>query len=168
VVGAGHTNAAAFGAGATTTRANQQVFGTASNTYTMTGITSDASKTAQGTPSYLVTSNAGGDLAAYTVGQLGLATQGDISSLQGSVGRLSNKVEDNSEGVAISMAMDAPDLQQHETLAVKLNWGNFEGENALAFAGSLRLGAHTAIDAGIGLGAQEGNVGSRAGLRLGW
>ena len=79
IVGTGHTNAA-FGAGATTTLANQQTFGTASNTYTMSGITSGASKTVQGAPSHLVTSNVGGDLAAHTFAELGLVTQGDISN----------------------------------------------------------------------------------------
>jgi hypothetical protein len=80
-VAASHTSAAAFGAGATNTRANQQSFGTASNTYTMAGITSNASKAAQGAPTTIVTSNGAGDLAAYSVADLRLATQGDVSAL---------------------------------------------------------------------------------------
>jgi hypothetical protein len=82
--------------------------------------------------------------------------------------RNADNIDENSEGVAMALAMDAPDLQQHETVAVKVNWGNFEGENALAFAGTLRLGQNTSVDAGIGVGADGGNVGSRAGLRMGW
>ena len=78
---AAFANSAAFGNGATATRANQQVFGTVSNTYTMSGLTSNASKQTQGSPTHLVTSNSSGDLAAFTVSQLGLASTGDISEL---------------------------------------------------------------------------------------
>src|SRR5262249_37998891 len=79
-------------AGATATRANQQVFGTASNTYTMPGITSDASKAAQGSPTNIVTSNASGDLAAYTPSQLGIATSSEVASLQSNVAGLQSNV----------------------------------------------------------------------------
>ena len=58
-------NSAAFGAGATATRANQQVFGTINNTYTFGGITSDASRAAQtGTFRGVVTTDANGNLAS--------------------------------------------------------------------------------------------------------
>jgi hypothetical protein len=39
------------------------MMGTVSTTYTTPGITSAASKAAQGSPTHIVTSNAGGDLA---------------------------------------------------------------------------------------------------------
>ena len=78
---AGHTGSTAVGAGATTTRADQVMLGTASDTYTMAGITSGASKAAQGAPTHLVTSNASGDLAAYSYSELGLATQKDVGRL---------------------------------------------------------------------------------------
>ena len=80
-VGTGHTNSTAVGAGATTTRVNQVMLGTASTTYTVAGIASAASKTAQGAPTSIVTSNGSGDLAAYTFAELGLASSGDVSNL---------------------------------------------------------------------------------------
>jgi hypothetical protein len=76
---AGHTNSTAIGAGATTTRANQVMVGTSGTTYTTPGITSNASKAAQGSPTHIVTSNAGGDLAAYTPSELGIATSSQHS-----------------------------------------------------------------------------------------
>jgi hypothetical protein len=124
VVGAGHTNAAAFGAGAATTRANQQVFGTEQNTYTMTGIASNASRQAQGTPSYLVTSNAGGDLAAYTPGQLGLATSGDISGLQGQINGLGRRENELTEGIATSFALAQPILEAGQRFGMTAAWGS--------------------------------------------
>src|SRR5258708_32952611 len=50
-------NGIAIGNGAPATRANQQVFGTASNTYTMSGVTSAASRSAQSGPTQIVTSD---------------------------------------------------------------------------------------------------------------
>lgn len=85
---ASDANSAAFGNGATATRADQQVFGVASNTYTMEGIPSDASKKAQGKPTHVVTSNAGGDLAAYTFAQLGVAAPGDVKKIKARIDEL--------------------------------------------------------------------------------
>lgn len=69
-LGAGATalqdNSMAIGAGVTATRENQVMLGTGSNTYTLAGITSQASTAAQAGPTYLVTTDAGGNLAAST------------------------------------------------------------------------------------------------------
>ena len=59
-----HANAAAWGQGLATARDNQQLFGNTSNTYTMTGIASAASGSAQSGPLLAVTSDAAGNLAA--------------------------------------------------------------------------------------------------------
>jgi hypothetical protein len=74
-------NSAAFGNGATVTRDNQQVFGTASNTYTMSGITSSASCAAQSGPVQIVTSDSSGNLATSTAAGLGLASTADINAI---------------------------------------------------------------------------------------
>ncbi|WP_224694053.1 YadA-like family protein [Mesorhizobium sp. BH1-1-4] len=69
-LGAGATalqdHSIAIGAGVTATRKNQVMLGAASNTYTLAGITSQASTDAQSGPTYLVTTDAGGNLAAST------------------------------------------------------------------------------------------------------
>jgi trimeric autotransporter adhesin len=82
------------------TRSNQQVYGTAADTYTMLGIASAESKAAQGTPTYLVTSNESGDLAAHTPGDLGLLTHHDLNNIN-------NEIRRNTEGVALAIAMAA-------------------------------------------------------------
>jgi hypothetical protein len=176
VVGAGHTNAAAFGAGAATTRANQQVFGTEQNTYTMTGIASNASRQAQGTPSYLVTSNAGGDLAAYTPGQLGLATSGDISGLQGQINGLGRRDNELTEGIATSFALAQPILEAGQRFGMTAAWGSSDEANAIGFSAAgvlardlLRPGSGTlALFGGLGVGTKEGQAGGRAGISFGW
>ncbi|HSD91535.1 MAG TPA: hypothetical protein VLB11_00720, partial [Methyloceanibacter sp.] len=94
----------AFGNGATTTRINQQVFGTASNTYTMPGITSDQSRNAQGAPTRIVTTNDNGDLAAHTFEELGFPdpvdVAGDISNLQQQIDGLGRRDRQLTEGLA--------------------------------------------------------------------
>jgi hypothetical protein len=144
-----HNNAAAFGNGATVTRANQQAFGTAANTYTMAGITSTASRAAQSGPLEVVTTDANGNLASDG-------------------GEIFRRLDENTEGVALALAMDAPTLLPGENFALTGNWGTFEGENAVAFSGTLRIANNISLNGGVGFGASSGNVGRRAGLRIGW
>ncbi|HEY7549205.1 MAG TPA: hypothetical protein VH913_06775 [Hyphomicrobiaceae bacterium] len=162
---AGYDNSAAFGAGATTTRANQQSFGTASNTYTMAGLPSDASRSFQSGPLEVATSDAAGNLA--TDG--GLIFKG-LSQLHA--------------GVAVAIAMQNPDLVAGEKFGVALNWGNFEGANALAFSTMGVLGTDVfskgdrlAISGSLGASTNEPGygghdagmqVGARVGLQMTW
>ncbi|MGE8941938.1 hypothetical protein ACO2I3_08505 [Leptospira interrogans] len=165
---AGYDGSAAFGAGAQATRENQQVFGTADNTYTMAGIASDASRAAQGAPTHIVTSNANGDLAAYTPSELGLASAGDIAGLR-------QRDDELADGIAISMALSQPFFHNNQQFALNLGWGNFEGNNAFGITaagivdrGTLGPSSTTTLYGGVGVGLREGTVGARAGLTLGW
>jgi hypothetical protein len=164
-----HYKSAAFGNGAQTTRANQQVFGTVSNTYTMAGLTSGASRQAQGKPTHIVTSNSGGDLAAYTPGELGLATQSQVS-------RLYRRDNELTEGIAAAAALAQPIVLPGQQFAMRAGWGGYEGSNAFGFSAVgvvghnlLRPGVGTfALDGGFGVGADEGEVVGRAGASFGW
>jgi autotransporter adhesin len=170
---ASHANSAAFGNGAVTTRDNQQVFGTASNTYTMSGIASAASRTAQGTATHLVTSNANGDLAAYTFAELGLASSGDLAAINSRLDSLNSRISDVDSrmrtGVAMAIAMGgAPGLAAHEKFAVTMNWGTFEGANGTAINAALRLADNIQLNAGFGYGPDEKIAAGRAGVRFAW
>jgi trimeric autotransporter adhesin len=128
----------------------------------MPGLTSAASKAAQGAPTHLVTSNAAGDLAAYTPAQLGLATTGDLAVLN-------NRIRQTTEGVALAMAMaGVPTLMPVESFAVTANWGTFEGEHGLAAGFALRIDKNVQFNGGIAYGPSENTVGGRAGIRIGW
>lgn len=61
---ASHANAAAFGQGVQTLFENQYIFGTTSTIYTLPGITSDASRTAQVGDLEFVLTDANGNLAS--------------------------------------------------------------------------------------------------------
>ncbi len=163
-----HTNSTAVGTGATTTRANQVMVGTTSTTYTMAGITSVASQTAQGAPTHIVTSNATGDLAAYTPAALGLATSSDVAGLK-------QRDQQLETGIAIALALEAPDLRQGQTFAVRGGWGTFEGTDALGFSAAGLIGtgmlgptSSLVVDAGIGVGTSDNTTAGRAGVTLGW
>jgi hypothetical protein len=171
-----HKNAAAFGNGATTTRDNQQVFGTTSNTYTMAGLTSSRSKSAQGKPTHLVTSNAGGDLAAHTPAQLGLASGADVDALQSDIDALGQRDQKLTEGLAAVASMAQPILLPGQHFAMRAGWGGYDDASAVSFTAAgllaknlLSNGRGTLIaDAGVGVGTSEGEVAGRAGLTFGW
>ena len=173
---AGFSNSAAIGNGAAATRANQQVFGTDTNTYTMSGITSSASKAAQGKPTHLVTSNSAGDLAAFTVSQLGIATTSDISSLQSKINRLGDRDRELTEGIATVASLAQPILLPGQHFAVRAGWGGYDGASAVGFSAAgvvannlLRQGSGTVtLDGGVGIGTDEGEVAGRAGATFGW
>jgi trimeric autotransporter adhesin len=177
------TSSAAFGNGATATRDNQQVFGTASNTYTMSGITSAASKAAQSGPLQIVTSDAGGNLATNTAAGLGLASSTDISALNSQIAGINNQIVGINtrlndldgrttkalNGVAMAFAISGvPWLQPTERFAVSANYGTFQGTNGMALNAALRLSTRLQAEGGIAYGANGGGVGGRAGLRMGW
>jgi len=173
-----HSNGAAFGQGATTSRANQQVFGTESNTYTTTGIASDESQAVQGGVVGLVTTDATGNLAsnggalqnkvnANMVGVQNIASA--IGNLESRLDRNDRRTDDAVEGVAFSLAMAGTFLPQPgESVRLSGNWGNFEGSNALAFSGAMALSGQTFLTAGVGVGLEEDTLGGRAGVSYGW
>ena len=155
------------------TRENQQVFGTASNTYTMAGITTQASKNAQSGQTYLVTSDSAGNLAttSFSPDQ----AQYDISSLQGDINSLQRRDEQLASGVAISLALAQPLFQPGQEFAVRVGWGDFDGSSAFGVtaAGVVAAGfvgptSTVIVDGGIGTGTSTNMVAGRTGVSLGW
>jgi hypothetical protein len=145
---AGYYNSAAFGYGATATRANQQVFGTSSNTYTMPGITSMASSNAQTAgPLALVTTDQNGNLAADT----GLYEQ----------------IGQNTEGVAMAMALSNFWVPYGKSFAAGIGVGTFDGSTAFAanIGGQVADGFH--VTGGVAV-SSSGLVAGRAGGVVSW
>jgi hypothetical protein len=175
-----HNNAAAFGNGATTTRVNQQVFGTASNTYTMPGVTSQQSRNAQGAPTHIVTTNVAGDLAAHTLEELGFPdpvdVADDISNLQQQINGLGRRDRQLTEGLAAVAALAQPILLPGQNFAMRGGWGAYDDANAVSFTAAgvvawnlLNQGRGTlTLDGGLGFGTSEGQLVGRAGASFGW
>jgi hypothetical protein len=71
------------------------------------------------------------------------------------------------EGVAMALAMEAPQLDPGSKFGMSVNWGTFEGENAFAASARLRINQTWSGSAGLGVGT-GGTVGGRAGLQAQW
>ena len=150
----------AIGANATTTRANQIALGTNNNTYTAAGITSLTSRAAQNGTTQIVTSDSAGNLATTDTNEL-VTGNSAFQDLQADV-------RDNSEGVAMALAMagTASVLPDNKAVAVSANYGAFEGESAGAFSGVARVQGDLFLNAGIGFSTHTS--GGRAGLTFAW
>ena len=157
-------NSAAFGTGAVASLENQQVFGTANDTYAMRGITSQESKRRQS-------------------GLLQLPTTDALGNLASDGGATFRAIAANRAGLAISLALEAPDLAAGEDFGIRLGLGNFDGNaHAMGFSAIGILGRNLissgdrlAFNGGIGWGhsefmgyKQKGIVAGRAGLQLSW
>ena len=170
------SGAMAIGMDASATRQGQFAFGTQGNTYTMARLTSAASKTAQGSPTHLVTSNAGGDMAAYTFAELGLASAADVSGLQSQINNLGRRDKELTEGIATVASLAQPILLPGQHFAMRAGWGGYDDANAVGFSAAgvvasnlLSNGRGTlTLDGGVGFGTSEGEVAGRAGAYFGW
>jgi trimeric autotransporter adhesin len=153
-------NSTALGAGAVALLPDEFVLGTAINTYTAPGITNLESRLRQSGPLELVTSDRSGHLA----------TDG---------GAVFGGMADVRAGVALALAMEAPDLAPTERMAVRAGYGNFEGDShafGLSAIGSLGMwGRRWTWDAGFGAGwsdfggyDSDATWGGRAGVQMAW
>jgi hypothetical protein len=61
----------------------------------------------------------------------------NVNQLVGAVNRLN---DDLSRGIAVAIAMEDPDLAGDDNFGVRLNWGNWEGENALGVSAAANFG----------------------------
>ena len=154
---ANFANSAAFGNSATATRANQQVFGTGVNTYTMGGITSLTSKAEQGSPTQVVTSDAAGNLATTTLADLGFVgadlsgINSQISGINSRIGSLSSRIDDvNREarrGIAATAALAyAPTPSGPGRTTFAINGSVYEGVGGVGLSFQHRFaGAATPV-----------------------
>ena len=170
---AAFTNSAAIGAGVTATRANQQVFGTATNTYTLAGVTSAASLAAQTGPVGFVTSDGAGNLATLNAASIASVTSvaaldGRVTNLEGNVRSLNSDVRKAFEGAAVAIAMGGAALPDNKKFAISANWGNFSGENAFGGVAQMRITDNFVANAAIGAGFNRGGVGGRVGGTFAW
>src|SRR5262249_42903183 len=87
-------NSAAFGAGAVATRANQVVVGTTTNTYTLPGVVSSASNSAQSGTTEVLTADSAGNLGTAPLSALAGSSGGTIdpNALNATLGHLDHRV----------------------------------------------------------------------------
>jgi hypothetical protein len=156
------------GVGAVATLSNQYVMGTAQHTYTAPGITSATSKARQSGPLEVVTSDANGNLATDG-GQI----FNQLGQQQTQIKRLGNDIDRVESGVAVAMASVGPDLTGGERFGLSMNWGGFEGANAIGGGATAVVwrgnASRVALTGGIGVGLDgEDAVGGRMGGQWTW
>jgi trimeric autotransporter adhesin len=144
------------------------VFGRASETYTMPGITSDLSRSRQSGPLEVLTTDASGNLASD-----GGSIFSELDRLSGVDAKLHKDINRVESGVAVAMSAVGPDLTGVERFGLSLNWGGFEGASAIGggATGVVYRGqaSRLAVTGGIGVGVDgENAVGGRAGGQLTW
>jgi len=100
---------------------------------------------------------------------------GDGGALFNSFSSARQDIDDNREGVALAIALDAPDFVSGETFGMKMKLATFEGETAFGFSAAgviaqdvFGQGTRLTVDAGVGVGASEGTVGGGVGMQLTW
>nr|WP_283808419.1 hypothetical protein [Bradyrhizobium sp. AS23.2] len=164
-------NSTAIGNGASTSAPNQVAIGTASNTYRLSGITSAASLAAQSGTTYLVTSDASGNLATTGFSTAGLTSlQSQVTSLQSQV--LDNRTEART-GTAIALAVGSmPALQPGRKFALSGGYGNFQGSNAFGLGATALVydskSYAVVVNAGAGIGLERNVAGGRGAVSVQW
>jgi hypothetical protein len=78
------------------------------------------------------------------------------------------KIDLNTEGIAIAIAMGGLSLPKNANFAVSANLGFFEDKQAMAFQSALRINDTLVLSGGIGVGASSHHVGGRIGLTASW
>lgn len=122
---AGFDGSTALGQGVSTTRANQVAVGTGQSTYTLAGLPSAASASAQSGTTYMVTTDSAGNLAASTFDFASLSglpatvaqNSSDISALQGTVGGHTTELANHETRITSNES----DIAQHTTQIASLD-----------------------------------------------
>lgn len=115
----------ALGQGVATTRANQVAIGTGQSTYTLAGLPSAASTSAQSGTTYIVTTDSAGNLAASTFDLATLSAlpaavaqnSSDITALQGTVSGHTTELADHETRITNNES----DIAQHTTQIASLD-----------------------------------------------
>ncbi len=81
---------------------------------------------------------------------------------------LQSETRELSEGTAISLALETPLLQQHQSFAIRGGWGHFSGSDAFGFSAAGLAARNVIVDGGVGVGTQEGTFAGRGGVTIGW
>lgn len=169
---AAQSGAVAIGQGVATSRADQVAIGGGASTYTLAGLASPASLAAQSGQTYLVTTDASGNLATLDMAPVfgridALEDRADAADERWRVS--GERFDRHADGVAMALALGgAQVLQAGQTFAVSGNLGHFDGRTALGFGAIGRANDAVSLNIGVGWGLRTGVVAGRAGLSIGW
>jgi hypothetical protein len=96
------------------------------------------------------------------------ATSEALNALSGQVNHAFQKIDENTEGIAVAMAMGGLTLPDSKAFALSANMGFYDDKQALAAQAAIRLNSTFALTGGVGLGFDQGKVGGRVGVMAAW
>jgi hypothetical protein len=101
-------------------------------------------------------------------GSPGVAGKDGAPGVPGAAGRDGRDADANA-GIALGIAMSGPIwLEPKETFALSGSWGHFEGHDAAALTGVMRIDGALSVNGSLGLTEGGQRWGSRLGVRYGW
>jgi len=116
------------------------------------------------------------DMALESHGRAIGALQSDVAEIQADIGQITHRlnrqdaeIEENAAGIAVANALAGSTwLQANERIAFSMNLGHFDGHTALALSGATRVDRLWSANFAIGSVPEKGDIGARAGVRVGW
>lgn len=82
--------------------------------------------------------------------------------------KMLEEARDATEGVALSLALPVATVDQGKTFGAAVNYGTFDGENAIGVGGAIVAADGLTISGAFGLGLGRGTTGGRAGVNYSW
>jgi YadA-like membrane anchor domain len=92
----------------------------------------------------------------------------EFDALNSEVNHAFQKIDENTEGIAVAMAMGGLTLPDSKAFALSANMGFYDDKQALAAQAAIRLNRTFALTGGVGLGFDQGKVGGRVGVMAAW
>jgi autotransporter adhesin len=165
--------AVAIGDGAVASRAGQVALGNNVSTYTLAGLSSDASNEAQAGALRLVTTDMAGNLGTMDIdmsaiqglgGRVG-ALENQVAALGGALARQARQADG---GIAAAMALGGTVMPPDTTFAVSFNLATYRGQQGFSGAIVARVSDHVWVSGGVAGSTVRGSTGGRAGITFGW
>jgi hypothetical protein len=79
------------------------------------------------------------------------------------------EIDQNTQGIAIAMAMAGLSLPEGKNFALGANMGFFEDKQAIAIQAAIRISPNVTVTGGFGTGVQDMNTtGGRVGVQAAW
>src|SRR5206468_3522631 len=104
---------------------------------------------------------------AATKGYVDTSISGIASSFNSGLNQAFKKIDQNSQGIAIAMAMSGLSLSANKNAVIGGNVGFYNGKRAAAFQGAIRIDQDVTLNGGIGFGFQDkSQVGGRVGFQV--
>jgi hypothetical protein len=90
----------------------------------------------------------------------------NIANLTNGLNQAIKQIDQNTQGIAVAMAMSGLTLSPGKTVAIGGNVGFYNGKQAAAFQAAVRLHPSVILNGAIGIGFDSSNVGGRVGAQV--